>query len=190
MPAHREPLGQRHRGVEQRSRDARDDDRRPGVLEREDARVAPDHDAERVLQSRRSSRPRWRRSSRVRSRPSRPRRCTAARSGSARGGRSRPRRPRSDRISSIDAGRTDVSPRSVFTSTGKKQMIAAIAIFERGREQAEPVVRDRREGDDRDRVRRDRVRHDRTRRAAASARAREPTGSPRPSRSRSRRAPP
>src|SRR5437016_169043 len=35
-----------------------------------------------------------------------------------------------ERISSIDDGRTDVSPRSVFTSTGKKQSTAAIAIFD------------------------------------------------------------
>src|SRR5579864_83188 len=33
-------------------------------------------------------------------------------------------------ISSIDDGRTDVSPRSVFTSTGKKHSTAAITIFE------------------------------------------------------------
>src|SRR3712207_1989931 len=37
-----------------------------------------------------------------------------------------------DRISSIDAGRTDVSPRSVFTITGKKQITAAIAILDVG----------------------------------------------------------
>src|SRR5215211_174262 len=37
-----------------------------------------------------------------------------------------------DRISSIDDGRTDVRPRSVFTNTGKKQRIAAITIFESG----------------------------------------------------------
>src|SRR6187401_335864 len=35
-----------------------------------------------------------------------------------------------ERISSIAAGFTEVSPRSVFTSTGKKQSTAAIAIFE------------------------------------------------------------
>src|ERR671933_1534976 len=35
-----------------------------------------------------------------------------------------------ERISSIDDGRTDVSPRIVFTSTGKKQSTAAIAIFD------------------------------------------------------------
>src|SRR5918911_4260935 len=35
-----------------------------------------------------------------------------------------------ERISSIDDGRTEVSPRSVFTSTGKKQSTAAIAIFD------------------------------------------------------------
>src|SRR4029450_9629975 len=35
-----------------------------------------------------------------------------------------------ERISSIEAGRTDVSPRSVFTKTGKKHSTAAIAIFE------------------------------------------------------------
>src|SRR5207253_5893838 len=33
-------------------------------------------------------------------------------------------------MSSIDDGRTDVRPRSVFTSTGKKQSTAAIAIFD------------------------------------------------------------
>src|ERR687884_1996782 len=44
-----------------------------------------------------------------------------------------------ERISSIDDGRTDVSPRIVFTSTGKKQSTAAIAIFDdlfRGENQA------------------------------------------------------
>src|SRR3954468_20295828 len=35
-----------------------------------------------------------------------------------------------ERMSSTDAGRTDVSPRSVFTKTGKKQRTAAIAIFD------------------------------------------------------------
>src|SRR5213078_3512422 len=35
-----------------------------------------------------------------------------------------------ERMSSIDDGRTDVKPRSVFTSTGKKQSTAAIAIFD------------------------------------------------------------
>src|SRR5436305_12966489 len=33
-----------------------------------------------------------------------------------------------DRIRSICAGRTEVSPRSVFTSTGKKQRTPAVAI--------------------------------------------------------------
>src|SRR5689334_9035557 len=33
-------------------------------------------------------------------------------------------------MSSIDAGRTEVSPRSVFTKTGKKQRTAAMAIFD------------------------------------------------------------
>ena len=37
-----------------------------------------------------------------------------------------------ERISSIARGLTDVSPRSVFTITGKKQRTAAIAIFEKG----------------------------------------------------------
>src|SRR5215212_1736093 len=37
-----------------------------------------------------------------------------------------------DRISSIDDGRTLVNPRSVFTSTGKKQSTAAITIFDSG----------------------------------------------------------
>src|SRR5919106_1511684 len=37
-----------------------------------------------------------------------------------------------DRISSIDDGCTEVSPRSVFTNTGKKHRIAAITIFESG----------------------------------------------------------
>ena len=37
-----------------------------------------------------------------------------------------------ERISSIEDGRTDVSPRSVFTSTGKKQSTAAITIFGAG----------------------------------------------------------
>src|ERR671933_1333840 len=44
-----------------------------------------------------------------------------------------------ERISSIDDGRTEVSPRIVFTSTGKKQSTAAIAIFDdllRGENQA------------------------------------------------------
>src|SRR5215472_11876767 len=35
-----------------------------------------------------------------------------------------------ERISSIDCGRTEVRPRIVFTSTGKKQSTAAIAIFD------------------------------------------------------------
>src|SRR5918998_3937015 len=35
-----------------------------------------------------------------------------------------------ERMSSIDDGRTDVRPRSVFTSTGKKTSAAAIAIFD------------------------------------------------------------
>src|ERR671937_3196231 len=35
-----------------------------------------------------------------------------------------------ERISSIDEGRTEVNPRRVFTSTGKKTRIAAIAILE------------------------------------------------------------
>src|ERR671917_1804922 len=37
-----------------------------------------------------------------------------------------------ERISSTELGRTLVSPRSVFTSTGKKQSTAAMAIFESG----------------------------------------------------------
>src|SRR5712691_2790643 len=37
-----------------------------------------------------------------------------------------------ERMSSIDLGFTDVSPRNVFTITGKKQRTAAIAIFETG----------------------------------------------------------
>src|SRR5918999_2061516 len=37
-----------------------------------------------------------------------------------------------ERMSSIDDGRTDVSPRSVLTKTGKKQRTAAIAILESG----------------------------------------------------------
>src|SRR5437867_3774958 len=37
-----------------------------------------------------------------------------------------------ERISSIDSGRTDVSPRSVFTKTGKKQSTAAMTIFDHG----------------------------------------------------------
>ncbi len=37
-----------------------------------------------------------------------------------------------ERISSIDSGSTDVSPRSVFTSTGKKHRTAAIVIFDQG----------------------------------------------------------
>src|SRR5688500_2907074 len=37
-----------------------------------------------------------------------------------------------DRMCSIEPGRTEVSPRSVFTSTGKKQRTAAITIFESG----------------------------------------------------------
>jgi hypothetical protein len=37
-----------------------------------------------------------------------------------------------ERMSSIDLGFTDVSPRNVFTITGKKQSTAAIAIFETG----------------------------------------------------------
>src|SRR5918999_5851720 len=35
-------------------------------------------------------------------------------------------------MSSIWAGRTDVSPRRVLTKTGKKQITAAIAIFDSG----------------------------------------------------------
>src|SRR6266496_3357776 len=35
-----------------------------------------------------------------------------------------------ERMSSIDAGRTDVNPRMVFTKTGKKHRTAAIAIFD------------------------------------------------------------
>ena len=38
--------------------------------------------------------------------------------------------PAYERISSIDAGCTEVRPRSVLTITGKKQSTAAIAIFE------------------------------------------------------------
>ena len=37
-----------------------------------------------------------------------------------------------ERMSSSDSGRTDVSPRSVFTSTGKKQRTAAMTIFDHG----------------------------------------------------------
>ena len=37
-----------------------------------------------------------------------------------------------DRISSIDDGWTEVSPRSVLIITGKKQSTEAIAIFEKG----------------------------------------------------------
>ena len=37
-----------------------------------------------------------------------------------------------ERMSSMDSGRTDVRPRRVFTRTGKKQRMAAIAIFECG----------------------------------------------------------
>src|SRR5918996_2873944 len=37
-----------------------------------------------------------------------------------------------DRISSIAEGGTEVSPRSVLMSTGKKQITAAIAIFDAG----------------------------------------------------------
>src|SRR4051794_9635732 len=35
-----------------------------------------------------------------------------------------------ERISSMEAGRTEVSPRNVLTKTGKKQRTAAIAIFD------------------------------------------------------------
>ena len=74
----------------------------------------------------------------------------------------------------LDRGRVDRrQPTSVFTNTGKKQSTAAI-IFESGFEQAEPVVRDRCEGDDRDGVRRDRVRHHRAPRARGSARDERP----------------
>ncbi len=37
-----------------------------------------------------------------------------------------------ERISSIDSGSTDVSPRNVFTSTGKKHRTAAIVTFDHG----------------------------------------------------------
>src|SRR3954451_4048806 len=37
-----------------------------------------------------------------------------------------------ERISSIDSGRTEVSPRSVLTSTGKKHSTAAMVIFDQG----------------------------------------------------------
>jgi hypothetical protein len=37
-----------------------------------------------------------------------------------------------ERMSSSDSGRTDVRPRSVLTSTGKKQRTAAITIFDHG----------------------------------------------------------
>ena len=37
-----------------------------------------------------------------------------------------------ERMSSIDDGCTDVSPRRVFTRTGKKQSTAAMTIFEAG----------------------------------------------------------
>src|SRR4051794_17904154 len=37
-----------------------------------------------------------------------------------------------ERISSSDSGRTDVRPRSVLTSTGKKHRTAAIMIFDQG----------------------------------------------------------
>ena len=37
-----------------------------------------------------------------------------------------------ERMSSSDSGRTDVRPRSVFTSTGKKQSSAAITTFDHG----------------------------------------------------------
>src|SRR5207342_1910164 len=37
-----------------------------------------------------------------------------------------------ERISSIDSGSTEVSPRSVFTSTGKKHRTAAIVTFDHG----------------------------------------------------------
>src|SRR5947209_7931936 len=37
-----------------------------------------------------------------------------------------------ERMSSIDSGRTDVSPRSELTSTGKKQRTAVMVIFDHG----------------------------------------------------------
>jgi hypothetical protein len=64
-------------------------------------------------------------------------------------------------MSSIDSGSTDVSPRSVFTRTGKKQRTAAIVTFDHGTQQPEPCVRDRGECDDRDCVGGDHVRHQR-----------------------------
>ncbi len=155
-------------------------DRRPGQDLRRRARRV----------DRRSSRRRRRRSSRGRTRPSRQRRRTAATSGSARGGRSAssPRRVRAHQLDRLrahgcqpaervdehreeaeDGGDRDLRPRA---------------------EDPEPRVRDRREGDDRDRVGGDHVRHQRVaERAPAGEDERGHERAPR-SRSRSRRSPP
>ena len=177
VPAHDDPLGERDGSVERDAEHAGDDDRRPAVLERRRARpTLRIWIAERILASRRSTRRRWPRSSRARSRPS----SAVKRYGSEVGMRTRrkivalaaPRR-------SASARSTRGAPRSARAACsrapGRSTSTAAIAIFEAGRAGPEPVVRDRREGDDRDRVRRDRVRHAARARAAASARARAPT---------------
>ena len=74
---------------------------------------------------RRSTRRRWRRSSRARSPPSARRRGRAERSAPARVRKISKLPAAYERISSIGEGRTEVSPRSVFTSTGKKQSTAS-----------------------------------------------------------------
>ena len=110
--------------------------------------------------SRRSTLRRSHRSSRVRSPPSRPRRRTAARSARAASRRSRSRRPRrtaSARATSAarSSARAACSP-SPGRSRGRRRPPSS-----RSGERVEPGVEDRRERDDRHRVRRDRDRHQR-----------------------------
>ena len=85
----------------------------------------------------------------------------AATPGSARAGRSSAAAPRRSASARSTPGCTDVSPRSVFTSTGKKQRTAAITIFDHGLSMPNQAFVIGANAIDRNRVRRDQVRHQR-----------------------------
>ena len=129
MPTQHESFDERNRGIEGDAHDARDEDRGPCGL------VLPDRDGARDLHPERLGVP-----AEVVA-DDRADHCQDARDLQRREDEwQRRRNPhttedlplgrRVDRISSIDSGRTDVSPRRVFTSTGKKQSTAVIVIFD------------------------------------------------------------
>ena len=102
------------------------------VAYRERFDCAQDDDAQAPRETLRSSRRPRRRSSQGRSPPSSAEKTIRKRARNA----DRRKTSRSgaayERISSIDSGSTDVSPRNVFTSTGKKHRTAAIVTFDQG----------------------------------------------------------